>query len=188
MDCLIALVREYQNAADVAVRVRVGEDLARRLIPELRAFLFHRHPPELAEVAFQETFQAIFKGLGKFQGQTDAQFWCWCLRIAGNKASDQWREPWGQRRDSLEPETFWALVDASAPEAPLAAGERLDLEYAMNLLKATKPPCYGHLWNHYFLGWDYQEMAEIYQISYDAVKVTVRRCLQLAQALMAKGN
>ena len=185
---LMPLVREYQDALDLDAKIQAGEDLVRRLVPELRAFLFHRQSPEVAEEALQEALKAIFERLNQFEGHFDAQFWSWCYRIAGNKASDERRQPWNQRREPLEPEAFWSLVEASAPAAPLAAGERLDLEHAMKLLQTAKPPCYEHLWIHYILGWSYKEMAKAYQISYDAAKVTVRRCLQLAQELMAKGD
>ena len=188
MDRLIQLVREYQGAQDLDAKVRAGEDLVRRLVPELRAFLFHRQPPEVAEEALQEALAAICQALPQFRGQSDSQLWRWCHTIARHKASDEWREPWNKNRERLEPEAFRSLVEASSHQAPVAAGERLDLEYAMKLLQRAKPPCYDHLWNHFILGWSYDELAEANEISYDAAKVTVRRCLKLAQALIAEGD
>ena len=182
------LVLEYQCAQDLDAKVRAGEDLMRRLAPELGSFLLRRQSAEVAEEALQEALRAIFLKVPEFLGTTDAQFWRWCYTIASRKACDKGRESWAQRREPLELDAYWALVDASTPVEPLAAGERLDLEYGMKLLRAAKPPCYDHLWNHFVLGWNYQELAAFNQISYDAAKVTVRRCLQLAQELIAKGD
>jgi DNA-directed RNA polymerase specialized sigma24 family protein len=62
----------------------------------------------------------------------------------------------------------------------------MDLEYALNLLRSVKPPCYGYLWQHYVLGWDHAEIANAYGISYGAARMQVNRCLKLAQSLVKK--
>ncbi len=190
MNDLVKLVREILTAPDVDRRLRTAEALARQILADLQVFLRHmrRERPEVAEEALQETLAAVFQHLHQFRGQTDAEFWSWCHRIARNKASDERRQPWTQRQESLDTESLASLIEASAQDLPLSPGERLDLEYTLNLVKHAKPPCYQHLIDHFILGWDYTEIAQANHITYDAAKVTIRRCLELARALVKQGD
>ena len=188
MSELLQLIHDSLYAAKLEQQTRASEALARLVIAELQVFLHVviRAKPEVAEEALSEALRAIFKALPAFHGETDSKFWHWCHQIARNKACDEWRQPWAQRRETLDTDALWSLVQASEPDAPLAPGERLDLEYTLELVWRSKPPCYSHLLNYYILGWDYDEIATALGISYDAAKMTVRRCLELARALANK--
>jgi len=76
-------------------------------------------------------------------------------------------------------------VDASAQDSPLSPEDKLDLEYAMNLLTASKPECYDYLWKHYVFGLDYAEIAEEQNLQYDNVRMKIGRCLDVAKALVS---
>jgi hypothetical protein len=52
----------------------------------------------------------------------------------------------------MPPEELWQLVEASAQDAPLSPADRLDMEYAMKLLTASKPEFYDFLWKHFVFG------------------------------------
>ena len=188
MSKLMQLIRAVLAAPGRDQNTREGDELARLVIAELHVFLrfARREKEEVIEEALANALKAIFEKLETFGGDTDAQFWSWCHQIARNKARDEWRGPWVERREQLDTEALWSLIEASTADAPLLADERREAEYTMQLVQRSKSPCFQHLSNHFLLGWNYQTMAEVYGISYDSAKMTIYRCLKLARELYEK--
>jgi hypothetical protein len=54
----------------------------------------------------------------------------------------------------------------------------------MKLLTASKPECYDYLWKRFVFGLEFTEISEEQNLSYDAVRMKVGRCLDEAQSLM----
>jgi RNA polymerase sigma factor (sigma-70 family) len=185
MDNLIKLVRTYRLTAGLADRLRLAEEIFRHVEPHLSLFVFGAVRADAAEDVLQEVLKAVTASLKNFAGGTKDEFWAWCYRIARNKVNDQYRKQANDRLQPLPPEELWQLVEASAKTDPLSAGDRLDLEYAMNLLSASKPECHDYLWKHYVFGLAYGEIAEEQNLNYDAVRMKVGRCLDHARALVA---
>jgi len=185
MDDLIKLVRTYRLTAGPADRMRLAEQIFRLAEPDLRFFVFGSIARPAAEDALQEVLKAVATSLGKFEGGTVKAFWAWCYRIARNKLNDHYRRQAADRILPLPPEELWRLVDASAQDSPLSPEDKLDLEYAMNLLTASKPECYDYLWKHYVFGLDYAEIAEEQNLQYDNVRMKIGRCLDVAKALVS---
>jgi DNA-directed RNA polymerase specialized sigma24 family protein len=145
MDDLIKLIHTYRLTAGPAERLRLTEEIFRAIEPDLRLFVFSQVGPQSAEDVLQEVLKAITTSLKNFQGGTNKEFWAWCYRIARNKLNDQYRAQASDRLQPLPPEELWQLVDASAQDAALTAGDRHDLEYVMNLLASSKPECREYL-------------------------------------------
>jgi RNA polymerase sigma factor (sigma-70 family) len=185
MDELVKLVRTYRLTNVLTDRAQLAEDIFRLIAPELTLFVFKAVRPPVAEDVLQEVLKAIVSSLQSFSGATGREFWGWCYRIARNKINDQYRAQASERLQPMPPEELWGLVESSAEAAPLAAGERLDLEYAMKLLAGSKPECGEYLWKHYVLGLDYGEVAEEQNVNYDAARMKIGRCLDEVRKLMA---
>lgn len=185
MDDLIKLVRTCRLTAGLADRMRLAEQIFRLIEPDLRFFVFGSIAHPASEDALQEVLKAVAASLGKFEGGTAKEFWGWCYRIARNKLNDHYRRQAADRILPLPPEELWQLVDASAQDSPLSPQDKLDLEYAMNLLTASKPECYDYLWKHYVFGLDYAEIAEEQNLQYDNVRMKIGRCLDVAKALVS---
>jgi len=185
MDQLIKLVRTYRLTDALTDREKFAEAIFRVIEPDLTLFVFKAVRPPSADDVVQEVLKAIITSFQNFSGATDREFWAWCYRIARNKINDQYREQAADRLQPMLPEELLRLVDASSQVAPLAAGERLDLEYAMNLLAASKPDCGEYLWKHYVLGLAYGEIAEEQKVNYDAARMKVGRCLEEVRKLIA---
>jgi RNA polymerase sigma factor (sigma-70 family) len=187
MDDLIKLVRTYRLTAGLADRVRLAEEIFRLIEPDLRLFVFSRVPDQTAQDVFQEVLKAVATGMSQFEGSSNKEFWRWCYRIARNKLNDQFRRQHIEldHIQPMPPEELWQLVEASAQDAPLSAADRLDLEYAMQLLTTSKPECCDFLWKHFVFGLDYAEIAEDLHSTYDAVRMKIGRCLEEAQSLMS---
>jgi RNA polymerase sigma factor (sigma-70 family) len=185
MDDLIKLVRTYRFAAGLAERIRLAEQIFRRIEPDLRLFVFSSISNDAAQDALQEVLKAVATSLNKFQGDTEKQFWAWCYRIARNKLSDHYRQQYSERVQPVAPEELWRMMEVSAQDAPITAQTRLDLDYAIKLLTATKPDCSDLLWKHYVIGLDYAEIAEERNLSYDNVRMKIGRCLEEAKSLVS---
>jgi DNA-directed RNA polymerase specialized sigma24 family protein len=145
MDDLIKLIRTYRLTAGPAERLRLAEEIIRAIEPDLRLFVFSQVGPQSAEDVLQEVLKAITTSLKNFQGGTNKEFWAWCYRIARNKLNDQYRTQASDRLQPLPPEELWQLVDASAQDAAITAGDRHDLEYVMNFLASSKSECGEYL-------------------------------------------
>jgi RNA polymerase sigma factor (sigma-70 family) len=185
MDDLIKSVRTYRFASGLAERIRLAEDIFRRIEPDLRLFVKSSISNDSAQDALQEVLKAVATSLKQFKGDTEKEFWAWCYRIARNKLSDHYRQQYAERVQPVAPEELWRMMEVSAQDAPMTAQTRHDLDYAIKLLTAAKPDCYNLLWRHYVIGLDYAELAEERNQNYDAVRMQIGRCLDQAKALVS---
>lgn len=185
MNRLVDLARKYQGAPNLEERMRVAEEIASEVAPRLGAFILSNcRRPDMADDVRQETLVGIVNNLHQFRGATDSMFWSWCYHIARNKISNHLGRRGTRPLVTTDTEDLWEVVEASAQSNPMSAGERLDLEYAMELLRQAKPPCYDYLWQYYIFGWDYDEVALVAGLSHDAARMQIKRCRELAQSLM----
>ncbi|MGB7768450.1 MAG: sigma-70 family RNA polymerase sigma factor [Verrucomicrobiia bacterium] len=185
MDELIKLVRTYRLTAGLAERIRLAEDIFRRIEPDLRAFVFSSVSNEAAKDALQEVLKAIAVSLKQFKGDTHKEFWGWCYRIARNKLSDHFRQQYTERMQPVSPEELWRMMDLTAQTSPISPAVRHDLDHIIKLLTATKPDCSDLLWKHYVIGLDYAEIAEERNVSYDNARMKIGRCLDEAKSLVS---
>lgn len=184
-DELIQLVLEFQKERDLIKRAKIGDEIFRRIGPEIHLFARATVPESSAADVAQETLMGIARNLHRFAGTTTGQLWAWCLRIARNKASNFYRSrPHEEEFDESSPEELREIAEASGAAKPLSAGDRLDLEAAMTLLELSKPLCREFLLMHFIFGLSYAELAEEYESTYDAVRVRIDRCLEHAQELV----
>ncbi len=126
--------------------------------------------------------------LDRFNGSSCGQFWSWCYQIARYKLIDVVRKLASAKTVSLDIETLEKVMNESIELTPKIPGETEDLEFALQLLGRAKAPCVDYLWTHYILGWTYEEIADSYALPYDTVRMKLKRCLELAQKLMAEKN
>jgi RNA polymerase sigma factor (sigma-70 family) len=185
MDDLIKLVRTYRLTAGLAERVRLAEEIFRRIEPDLRVFVFSSVSHDAAKDALQEVLKAVATSLKQFKGDTVKEFWAWCYRIARNKLNDQFRKQYADRMQTMPPEELWQMMEATAQNAPISPAVRHDLDYAIKLLTAAKPDCSDLLWRHYVIGLDYAEIAEERNLSYDNARMKIGRCLDEAKSLVS---
>src|ERR1700722_7747382 len=96
-DDLIKLVRTYRFASGLAERIRLAEEIFRRIEPDLRLFVFSSTSNDSAQSALQEVLKAVAVSLKQFKGDTEKEFWAWCYRIARNKLSNHYRQQYAER-------------------------------------------------------------------------------------------
>ena len=194
MDQIIPLIREYCRALDpeapersVEKAERAAERLVELIRPRLRAFVFGRLRAKEPDDVVQITLLAVLQGICRFRGRTEGEFWGWCHQIAKNKLSNSRRHFHEWEEEGMGPQEIQELVQASVADLPITPAEKIDLDYILGLVQAAKPPCGTHLWRFFIGGWDYDAIAEANQISYDAARMAVKRCLELASGLATKG-
>ena len=184
MESLIELVIAYRQAGHLALRMRLAEEIFRRIGPSLYDYVHRRVPEVVVDDIYQEVLLDIAKRLHTTDADTDQRFWAWCYRIAFRRCADfhRHRPP----EVALDIEELRRVLEAGTLIEPPSAGERQDLEYALSLLEAAKPPCLELLWDHYVLDLDYADLAEAPGETNDAVRMRISRCLELARILVAK--
>ena len=187
MTNLVALLQAYRDAATLPERQRVVEDFVLQVGPALRKFIFPHCRTDLAEDACQETLTAIATRLGQCSSGTEGPIWRWCYQVARHKIADQARRAGGTRLVSLEVEAVQRAVNAiAASDEGFSLEKREQLEYALDLLRAVKPPCVDYLWEAIALNLSYAMVGELHGLTSDAARMQVNRCLELAQALVRK--
>jgi len=182
---IMKLVRTYRMTTALDQRLSLAEELFRLIAPELRFYAFSAVPPDAGDDVSQEIFKAIATSLKRFAGDTLGEFWAWCYRIARNKISDHFRKQSADRLQPMPPEELWRLIDGSQQQSRLVPADRLDLEYAMQLLRRSRPDCYDLLWKHFVIGLAYAEIASEQNLNYDNVRIKLARCLDEAQSLIS---
>jgi RNA polymerase sigma factor (sigma-70 family) len=185
MEQVIKLVKTYRLASGLAERLRLAEAIFRLIEPDLRFFVFAAIQPPAAQDVLQEVLKSITTSMNKFEGGSNEEFWGWCYRIARNRLNDHFRKKATDRLQPMPPEELWQLVEESAQVSPLSPADKLDLEYAMNLLTRSKPECHDYLWKHYIFGLNYTEIAEERNLNYDNVRMKIGRCLDEAKSLVS---
>ena len=184
-DDLMKLVRTYRVTSGLADRLRLAEEIFSQVEPGLRLFVFNAVRAPADQDVLQEALKAIATSLTKFGGDSSTQFWGWAYGIARNKVNDQYRRQSTDRLQPMPDKEIRQLVEASKHVEPLSAADKHDLEYAMQLLGASKPECRDYLWQYYVLGLDYAEIAEEQKITYDNARMKIGRCLDQAKSLVA---
>lgn len=182
MTALIELIRQYQNATNLELRIRVLEDIAKVLATPLQLFIAGKMDQDGMDDVFQETLTGVFTSLDRFQGEADSQAWGWCYTIARHKLADHFRKQGRDRLELMAPNDLWQAVEASAKDAPISPEAMERLEYAMDRLKEANPPCYDYLWSRYMLGFDNKMMAEVFGLNYGSVHTIIKRCLDTARS------
>ena len=185
---LVLLTRLCRDTTTLDVRVRFVEEFVIRVSGAVRDFVFRRVPQAFAEDVHQEVLMAIALHLHEFQGNTETQLWQWCYRVARNKVADCLRKHGGGTTAPVEVEEGRRALEAEAQHERILPGARQDLEYALALLGAVKPPCVDLLWEYYILDLDYDDLAAWYGGTVDRIRMKIQRCLELAQTLLAKAH
>ena len=166
-------------------RQRVADDIVYLVGPALEQFIRNRLPPDLVADALQETLLAIALRFDACYADSEAAIWKWCYRIARHKIADQWRATEPQDL-SLDLEEVREAVELSLGDEAAGPEEADELQYALELLGAARPPCVNYVWEAFALELTYPEMGKLHGKSADAMRMQVERCLQLARKLVAR--
>ena len=187
MENLIELVRRYQKAKGLKKRLHLADKIISAVSPRLEAFILRACKPPLAEDLLQDTLVKIARSMKDFRGDSEIQFRAWCYQVARNTLRDHFRKKdIAERLEPFDSEDVRSVVDASSKEDPLSKAEKVDLDEALSLLEQARPPCRGYLWSRYIRGMGFREIAKEYGLKYDAARMQVKRCLELAVKLAAQ--
>ena len=185
MGRIIDLVKAYQQAQDEPQKQRLGLEVAEAVVSHLDLYIRKGQKPDFAGAVMEKTLYQISSHLHLFQirSDDDRQFLRWCRTIARNEIRQHGRKEGRQRTDAVDPLVLQETVEA-APES-MSAGDRVDYEYAISLLRAVKPPCYHYLWFRFAAQMSYAEIAEEFGLPTDnAARKQVERCRKLAESLI----
>jgi RNA polymerase sigma factor (sigma-70 family) len=182
-EAIVRLLEEFRTTAVHEERGRLAAAILEQVYPAMHAYFCQRVSQDAVADLCQDTALAIARGLHKFRGETDSSFWSWCYLIARRRCADFYRSRPRDRAEAISPEELLRVFESVAETEQLSAGDRLDLESTLERLRAVKPPCYTLLVQHYIFGLGYAEMAEELGMEYDAVRMKIKRCLELAQGM-----
>lgn len=185
MDDIMKLIRTYRVTTALDQRLSLADALFRLIVPELHFFVLGLVPHSAADDVLQETLKGIATSLKGFEGDNPKAFWAWCYRIARNKASDHFRKEETSRLEIIPPDDLLQMIESAQPSSSIPAQDKLDLRYAVQLLRKAKPGCYEFLWKHYVIGLAYGEIASEHNLEYDNVRMKITRCLSEAQSLVS---
>jgi RNA polymerase sigma-70 factor (ECF subfamily) len=184
MDQVLAWLEQYRTATHLDLQMVVAEKLAERVTPSLHRYLRACCPRSAVDDVLQETLVAITLSLPRFKG--GVEFEQWCFGIARHKLANYFATERRHKAESLEDEEIRHLIENSTDCGPLTAEERADLEEALEMVRQARPQCSKHLELRFFYGMEHEEIGRALGKSAAAARLQVKRCLKLAQALVAK--
>ena len=172
-----------KTAEHTADRSRWGQEAVLEVYPQIQAFVISRVGWPAGEDVSQKVLEGIVEGLDGVSARTQSQFRAWCFRIARNKINDGLRSKYGDIFQPLGPEELISIIEAGAEGEESGTGLQSDLEYVLQLLRASKYPCDEMLKERYILGLKDIEIGALYGIDKEAARMRVNRCLETAQML-----
>lgn len=187
MGDVLALIDRYRQADSREAYRQAVSELLERIYPDIHAYVYQRVPPKEAEDVCQEAMVSIAGSLPKWKGDQLKSFWDYCYTIARRRIADHYRGR-SVSLESFAPEDLQRALDAADQVEPSSPEVRLDLEGTLNLLRQVKPPCYDFLVLRYIQDLGYEEIAKLTDMSYDAVRMKIHRCLELARQLAEEGD
>ena len=185
MTTLMERIEQYRKTTDLITRRLCASAIYYEILGDISLFIFGKVSAFAAEDVIQDAMIAIITNLSAFRGQTEKEFLKWCYQIARRRIADQYRKKAIDRLEPFPKEELWYLIEKRQDNVRDWKLDKADLDDALNLLDKSKPECRKFLWNHYVLGFDYEEIAEESQLKYDAVRMKIGRCLETARALLA---
>lgn len=125
--------------------------------------------------AAQEVFVRLFLERGKFAGRSKYATWVHGIAVRTCLAMRRGRGR-RRRRESLVPDASWESSQPARPEP--ASGTALDL---MKMLESLDEEDRAMLILKYAEGYDYAELAEIFELSESACKMRISRAREKLQ-------
>lgn len=162
-----------------------GQDAVLDVYSRIQAFVISRLGWQMGPDVVHKTMEGILQKLQSIRAVTESQFLAFCYQTARYKIADALRSKCGNRIEPLDAAEIVDIVWAGAGADP-SSGVRSDLEYILALLRASKFGCAQILEEHFLLGIEPKELAVIYGISVDAVRMKLRRCFDEAKRLAKK--
>ena len=162
-----------------------AEEIIMEASPLLQAFIVNQLGWQAAEDVLQDSLVSIARGVEKSKATSKTEFLRWCYQIARNKIADFLREKYRERAKPMEPQAIAEYIEAGS-DGQMSASDRADLAHLLEILRHSQFPCDEVLWSHLVLGMDIGEIAAIYNVSYDAARMKINRCLKAAEALVVE--
>lgn len=181
----IDLVKAYLKETDLGEAKRIARLLYELLEGQLRLYVRSRVSPPDREDVLQNILISIFKSLPSFRGQTEKSFRAWYFQIAWRRCKDYYSE---KSSNPLLPYPLDELLELEKDKTlrPLYLGLDnfslteeviIQLKDALDFLEKAKPGCRQLLWDYYIVSLDYDEIAAMLEITYDAARQRIARCL-----------
>lgn len=183
MERLVELVVHYQQAHGDESALALAEEFICTIGPMLKAFVYRHCPPSEAEDISQEVFVAIVRNLHMVTARETRVLLGWCYGVARHIIANKYRKRMDKATFTVSPEELEKAVEASAIEEPFQPEEQHELQLCLARLRRVKPPCYDYLTKHYFRGLDLGTLAREYGLTYNAMRMRINRCLELAKSL-----
>lgn len=172
--------------APAAERVEWAEDSVRKVYPLIQATIYSRLGVQIGEEVLGNAIVAIMYGIDGVRGTTWEQFRRWCYRIAFNKINDALRSKYADRITPMEPEELAQFAVDELTEDPARMDRLADLNHLLGVLAESRFPCNRILVDRFILGLDPEEIAMAYNVSKDAARMKVLRCLEAARKIAKK--
>lgn len=184
MASLLDTVRACRSAKALHVYLRYAEEVVIEVRPSLYAFVRNNCPEKIADDVLQEALEGIARGVRRFKGQTEEQFWSWCYTIARRKIADRLKAELRHTCVSLDAEETSRAIEAAAASQIFTPREILELKDTVALLDRLDAKSRDLLSKRFVLGWDFKTIGEDIGKSPDAARMEVSRSCARARKLL----
>jgi len=185
MKDLLPILEQIRQSRSKSGRLRLANDLIESVAPWVGATIKASVKERDVNDVVQNALLAIALGIDDCHAASEGEIRNWCRTIAHRKVVEHYRG--GTFREiPFSPGDIHRLVEASSTVVGISPEERQDLDQAISLLTAAKPPCVHYLHMRFIAGFDYQELGSLFGQSEDTMRMRVNRCLDLARSLISE--
>lgn len=163
-----------------------GKEAVEEIYPIIRAFIIGQLGWQIGEDVSHDAVRAILAGLPNVRAKTKRKFRAFCFRVARNKIYDALRSKYGNKAEPLDPIQLAKFIEAGMDASHLTSSAVADLEDLQRLLKSLKFACGRLLVEFFLMDLEQDEIAVMYDVSKDAVRMKIHRCLQEAKRIAKK--
>jgi RNA polymerase sigma factor (sigma-70 family) len=178
--------RTDAKSSKIAAKPFWGREIVLEVYPKIQAYIFTRIGPQGGEDVLQNAMEGIIKGMDLAKARERPQFFAWCYRIARNKLNDFFREKRDGRVEFVDLSEIQELIVSETRDEAVPKGFYHDLDLLFGRIRHAKFPCGEMLRNKYLDGMSNKEMAELYDIRVDTLRMRVERCLETAKEIARK--
>lgn len=182
MEDVIPIVRRLRSSSNRDDQLEHLDCLLRRICPRLQLYLRSRcYNLSDCDDILQKTLITISSSILSFKGQTNGEFWTWCFRIAHRRAVDHFRASSALQLVHLSVDEMRELA-GYAPSANPPELYDIGIARALHALERLGDKCRRYLTLYFIHGLSYSDIATSVSKSDDAVRMTIKRCLEKARA------
>jgi RNA polymerase sigma factor (sigma-70 family) len=152
--------------------------LLTRTLPDIRIFVAARIPPADADDVVQEILIGLVKSISQIRAEGEKEFFSYLYVVARAAVARFYAKKGRDISKGLRAEAFREWEERIKDSGSQRTDDEREALEAIEMLRKADPECAELLVETHLLGMGYEEVAKLREVTYDAIRMRVNRCLE----------